>query len=159
MMTLEEHIAQVVAATQRPLLEKIEQLLTATAPVAELLTVDQAADLTQYSRKTVLKWITEGKLNAYQQRIYLPAAQFAVGEWRIRRTELEAFGAGQGTPRPVAGRPRSARTAPAAQPASSSPARPSPAPVRAAKSAAPRPTPKAPASAATRLHAGPLGGL
>jgi uncharacterized protein (UPF0335 family) len=82
------------------LLLKLEQLLDAQPPTAaagdDYLDIDQVATLTGFNRKTVRKWIAEGKYDQRGKRIKLFTLEFAPGFPRIPRSALLAFGKGIG---------------------------------------------------------------
>lgn len=82
------------------LLQKLEQLFDAQPPTAaagdDYLDIDQVATLTGFSRKTVRKWIAEGKYDQRGKLIKLFTLEFAPGFPRIPRSALLAFGKGMG---------------------------------------------------------------
>ena len=83
-----------------PLKELLHQVLVqqtaAAQPADDYLSLDQVAALTGTSRKTVGKWIREGKYDAQGRRITLYTLEFAPGFPRVPRSALLAFGQGLG---------------------------------------------------------------
>ncbi len=83
------------------LLQKLEQRLNGAQPTApaagdDYLSLDQVAELTGFNRKTVKKWIDEGKYNQQGKLIKLFILEFAPGFPRVPRSALVAFGRGVG---------------------------------------------------------------
>ncbi|QNE38596.1 helix-turn-helix domain-containing protein [Hymenobacter sp. NBH84] len=78
------------------LLLKMQQLLQTTLPAPALpddyLTIDEVAELTRFNRKTVAKWISEGKYDQRGKLIHLFTLEFAPGKPHIPRSALIAFG-------------------------------------------------------------------
>ena len=82
------------------LLLRVEQLLQQKAPVPatvdDYLTLEEVAEATRFSTKTVKKWVTEGKDDRKGKLIRLLALEFSPGFLRIPRSALLAFGEGVG---------------------------------------------------------------
>ncbi len=78
-----------LAAMEARILKAIKEEVK---PAVEYLTIEQAAQLTGFTYKTVRKWITDGKTGMNGQKIYLPIHRFTDSEYRILLSELMAFG-------------------------------------------------------------------
>jgi excisionase family DNA binding protein len=78
------------------LLHKMQELLStapkSTAPADDYLTIDEVAELTRFNRRTVAKWISEGKYDRKGKLIRLFTLEFAPNKPRIPRSALVAFG-------------------------------------------------------------------
>jgi len=109
-----------------PLAAKLDRLLALvtqppTVPAEEqLLSVLDVVKYTHFDRKTVEKWVKEGRYNDKGKRVYLPVLEYS-GRWRFKRADVEAFGLGIGalapplpgeSPQPVKPAPKT-RKAPA----------------------------------------------
>ncbi|GAB2954619.1 hypothetical protein GCM10027048_20120 [Hymenobacter coalescens] len=84
------------------LAKRLEALLAPAAgappPAAgdDYLSIDEVAQLTGFNRKTVQKWIAQGKYDRKGKLITLYTLEFAPGFPRIPRSALVAFGQGVG---------------------------------------------------------------
>lgn len=87
-----------------------------------LLSVQQVADYTRFDRKTVEKWVKEGRFDVRGKRAYLPAYEYC-GRLRFKRADVEAFGLGVGvlTPSLAGERPAPAKAAPGTEKARKTP--------------------------------------
>ena len=74
----------------------LAQLAAPPTPADQaLLSVQQVAEYTHFDRKTVEKWVKEGRYNAGGKKVYLPAYDYC-GRLRFKRADVEAFGFGVG---------------------------------------------------------------
>jgi hypothetical protein len=74
----------------------LAQLAAPPAPADEpLMDVQQVAKYTHFDRKTVEKWVKEGRWDTQGKKAYLPAYDFC-GRLRFKRADVEAFGLGVG---------------------------------------------------------------
>ncbi len=81
-----------------PLAAKLDQLLAlhaqaaaAPAPEEPLLSVLEVVEYAGFDRKTVEKWVREGRYNEKGKRVYLRVYEFS-GRWRFKRADVLAFG-------------------------------------------------------------------
>jgi len=76
-----------------PLLQEIKQLRTIADNASDrYFTIDEAAVYTGHCSKVVRNWIKTGKKDRYGRFVKLKASEFAPGNYRISKRELEAFG-------------------------------------------------------------------
>lgn len=103
-----------------PLAAKLDQLLAlhaqaAAAPAAEepLLSMLEVVAYAGFDRKTVEKWVREGRYNEKGKRVYLRVYEFS-GRWRFKRADVLAFGQSIGVLAPTlpGEPPRRAKPAP-----------------------------------------------
>jgi excisionase family DNA binding protein len=95
-MTLDLASRQDILVLTAKLDTVLAQLATPAASAGEpLLSVQQVADYTRFDRKTVEKWVKEGRWDTAGKRAYLPAYDFC-GRLRFKRADVEAFGLGVG---------------------------------------------------------------
>jgi hypothetical protein len=108
-----QDILELKAALQAVLAAQAQPPAPADEP---LWSVQRVAEHTHFDRKTVEKWVKEGRFDTQGKKVYLPAYEFQ-GRLRFKRADVEAFGLGVGVLRPsLAGeRPEATKAAPAAR--------------------------------------------
>ncbi|MBO0360658.1 helix-turn-helix domain-containing protein [Hymenobacter sp. BT186] len=78
------------------LLEQLRPALPAPTPPEEYLPLEEVAQATRVSVRTVKKWVTEGKPDQKGRIIKLLAVEFSPGYLRVPRAALLAYGQGLG---------------------------------------------------------------
>jgi hypothetical protein len=109
-----QDILELKAALQAVLAAQAQPPAPADEP---LWSVQRVAEHTHFDRKTVEKWVKEGRFDTQGKKVYLPAYEFQ-GRLRFKRADVEAFGLGVGvlTPSLTTGeRPEATKSAPAAR--------------------------------------------
>lgn len=76
-----------------PLLQEIKQLRSITDSASDrYLTIDEAAVYTGHCSKVVRNWVKTGKKDRSGRVVKLKSSEFAPGNYRISKHDLDAFG-------------------------------------------------------------------